>query len=170
MLEMISFFYIIITFFLDNLLNNILPYTYNNLSMFTPMLVVVSLVMNYFLIKNKIIYLIVATILGFVTDLLYNSIFLNFYLYLFLALIITFFYHQRKTTIINFLLLTIVIIIIYDSFTSFYLVALKYSNLTINDLIYKINNSLITNVSYILLSFIILKKSLNKTNGFKLNK
>lgn len=167
---MISFFYTIITLFLDNLLNNFLPYTYHYLSLFTPMLVLISLVINYFLIKNKFIYLVLATILGFVTDLLYNSVFLNLYLYLFLALIITSFYYKRSLTIINLLLLTIVVIISYDSLIFFSLVALKYSNLTINDLIYKINNSLITNISYILVSFLILKKSLNKTKEFKLNK
>src|SRR5574344_1946495 len=116
---MISFFYTLITLFLDNLLNNFLPYTYYHLSLFTPMLLVVSLIINYFLIKNKVIYLIIATILGFITDLLYNSVFLDIYLYLFLALMISFFYYKRPVTIINLLLLTIVVIISYDSLTFF---------------------------------------------------
>lgn len=159
---MISLIYLIITIFLDNICNLFFNYSYQNLSIVTPMFTVASLIIIFVFIKNKTIFLIISLLIGLIYDLLYSNIFICSYLFFVLGIIIIYFYKKRKPNLLNSLILSIIILITYDSLLFFYLVLLDYSSFTINDLIYKLSNSLIINIIYVLISYCILYKSLKK--------
>ena len=64
---------IVITLLLDGVLTNILPYTVNNLSIFTPMFTILLPIIIYpFYIKQEKKYLITLIITGIVYDIFYT--------------------------------------------------------------------------------------------------
>ena len=68
---------IIISLLLDGLLTNILPYTVNNLSIFTPMFTILIPIIIYpFYLKKEKRYLITLIITGIVYDIFYTNLFL----------------------------------------------------------------------------------------------
>ena len=70
---------IIVSLLLDGLLTNILPYTVNNLSIFTPMFTILIPIIIYpFYLKKEKKYLITLIITGIVYDIFYtNLLFFN---------------------------------------------------------------------------------------------
>ncbi len=159
---MTSFIYILFTIFISNIITNLLPYSYYNLSMFFPMFIVISLIIIYFLMKNKYIYIVSCTIIGIITDFLYNPFFINSYIFLFISLIIILFYNKRNLNIINLIICSLIVLVLYDTTFFFSLVVSNYGNYTINDLLYKISCSIFINIIYIILSYLVLNKSLKK--------
>jgi len=82
--------FIIISLLLDGILNNLLPFI--NLSLFTPLLTLISIIIIYPLyIKKKKEYLLTIFITGIIYDLLYtNQLFLNGVVFFIIGLIIIF--------------------------------------------------------------------------------
>ena len=76
---MLPIIIMIVSFILDGLLTNYLPYLVGDLSWFTPLLTVVSLFMIYpFYRKEEKKYFIIVFILGLLYDLFYtNLLFFN---------------------------------------------------------------------------------------------
>ena len=85
---------VIISFFLDGILTNYLPYMINDLSLFTPYFTIVSLIIICPFFKKQINkYYILVGIIGFLYDLFYtNLLFANTIFFLLLALIIVYLY------------------------------------------------------------------------------
>ena len=77
------FLFLLFTFFLDITFN-----LYININLLYPMFTLSSLIILYFLIKNKNNYLILSIILGFIYDLIYSSTFINTVLFFIISLII----------------------------------------------------------------------------------
>lgn len=161
---MISFIYIIITLFLDNILSNILPYSYQNATLFFPMLMIVSLAILYFLIKDNFVFIMISAFLGLLYDFLYNDFFISVFIFILLSLIIIAFYRKRNLNIFNILFCSIIILIVYDTCFFFTLATLNYGTYTMTNLLYKISCSLSLNIIYALISYLILNKSLKKAN------
>ena len=64
---MISLIIVIISLFLDGILSNYLPYLYTNLSIFTPLLTLISIFMIYpFFKKKERTYFIIIFIIGII--------------------------------------------------------------------------------------------------------
>src|SRR5574344_2135808 len=87
----VSIILIIISFIMDGVLTNFLPYNINSLSLFTPLLTVTILVLIYpFFYHKEKQYFIISIILGFIYDLFYtNLLFYDAIIFLLLAYIIT---------------------------------------------------------------------------------
>ena len=91
---LVSTIILIVSFLLDGILSNFLPYMVGDLSLFTPMLTIVSFVIIYpFFVKNKKAYYLSSLIVGLCYDFMYtNLLFYNAILFLIVALLITLLY------------------------------------------------------------------------------
>ena len=71
----IAIIILICSFFLDGILSNFLPYMVGDLSIFTPMLTIVSLIVVYpFFIKKERYYFISCFVLGICYDFMYTNL------------------------------------------------------------------------------------------------
>ena len=129
---------VIISFFLDGILTNYLPYMINDLSLFTPYFTIVSLIIICPFFKKQINkYYILVGIVGFLYDLFYtNLLFANTIFFLLLALIIVYLYF------------IILIIVIYHLIYAISLLVFNVVPININNILYLIGNSLILNIIY----------------------
>lgn len=150
--------YTLISFFLDTLLSLSIDSAYQNINIFFPIIFVSSIPISYVLIKSKKLFFITYIIFGILLDLLYSDIiFINLYYFLLTGLFCYIFYSNHKTTYLNITLISILSFILYDIYIFLILILIGYSNFNISSLFYKINHSLILNISYIIISILILK-------------
>lgn len=161
--------YIIITFSLDNFFNNITLFNFNRLSIFFPMLVISSLIIIY-LLTNKKTFVLLSIIVGFIYDMFYSPIPINTILLFVISLLIIKNIDINKINIFKVLLISVGTIIFYDTFFFLYLNIVGYSNLVLYDLYYKIINSLVLNIIYITISYLIIFGRKISTNKKKRNK
>lgn len=147
---MIPIIIIILSLFFDGILTNLLPYTIDSLSLFTPLLTIVSLILIYPFYQKKLnSYYLVSLITGLIYDLLYtNLLFLNSILFLFLAFIIKYLYNNLEINYLNIILYTIILIAIYESSQALLLIVFNIVPITFSKLIYKIVHSLLLNIMY----------------------
>lgn len=150
--------YLLISFLLDNIMSFTINNSYQNITVLFPMILVSSLPISFTLTKNKKLYLFTLIIIGIINDTLYSNIFLfNTFYFILVYLFLKTFYSNRKITVLNLLITSIFSFICYDISLFFLLIFLKFNNFTINDLYYKIVNSLILNILYIICSLYIFK-------------
>ena len=156
---MIPYVIMIISLLLDGLLTNYFPYLVNDLSLFTPMLTIISIICIYpFYQKQEKKYYITVFILGIIYDMLYtNLLFWNAILFLLLAVIIRFIYKNYEVTPIRLILYSISIISTYEALTGLFLFTFQLVPVTISKVIYKITHSLILNILYAEIIYGILK-------------
>lgn len=147
---MIPILMVTLSLFLDGILTNIFPYIVGSLSLFTPLLTIVSLILIYPFYQKKLKnYYLIAIITGLIYDLLYtNLLFLNSILFLFLAFIIKYLYKNVETNYLNIILYTIISISIYESSQALLFIELNLTPITFTKLIYKIVHSLLLNIIY----------------------
>lgn len=142
--------YILITFFLDNLFNNL-----EIKELFFPQFIVSSLIILFIMLKDNKKYLILTLILGFIYDILYNNIPYNIFIFLIIGLVIISYYKFFKISFINTILLTTIIIFIYNFLI--FLISVIYLNndYTTSIFINKFINSILLNIVYNALSYFI---------------
>ena len=150
--------YTLISFFLDTLLSLSIDSAYQNINIFFPLIFVSSIPISYTLINNKKLFFITYIIFGILLDLLYSDIiFINLYYFILTGLFCYIFYSNHKITYLNITLISILSFILYDVYIFLILILIGYSNFNISSLFYKISHSLILNISYIIISILILK-------------
>lgn len=160
------FFSLIFDGFCSRLINN----SYQNISVFFPMIFICSIPICFNLIKNKKLLLIILVVIGIIYDTLYSDVFfVNIYFFVLYFLFLYGFYLKRKTTFLNILITSILGVVFYDAFVFFLLLFLDYSNLKMTYLLYKIVHSLLFNVIYILLSLLIFKSRIFSIKKKKYN-
>ena len=117
---MIPIIIMIISLLLDGLLTNYLPYIPNDLSLFTPLLTVVSIFIIYpFYRKKEKKYYITLFILGIVYDLFFtNLLFFNSLLFLLVGLVSRIINKNYEITFIRLIIYIPIIIILYESTTA----------------------------------------------------
>lgn len=149
----------IISLFLDGILTNFLPYMVSDLSFFTPLLTVISLVIIYPLLKkdNKR-YLIFSFVAGVIYDLFYtNLLFFNGFIFILLGLLIIKLYEIFGPGYIKILFHVLIIIIIYEVLVSLLIIIFNLVPMSIDKLLYKISHSIILNLIYVEIVYFILK-------------
>lgn len=156
---MSSIIIMIISLLLDGLLTNYLPYLVNDLSYFTPLFTLISIFIVYPLYRKKEKeYFISIFILGFVYDLLFtNLLFFNAVLFVFIGFIIKYIIKNFELGYIKIIIYVLLIVIFYESLTALFLGVFNIVPITIDRLIYKITHSLLLNIIYSELLFIIIK-------------
>lgn len=156
---MLAIIIMIISLLLDGLLSNYLPYLVNDLSLFTPLFTLISIFIIYpFYRKREKEYFIHIFILGIIYDLLYtNLLFFTGVIFVIVGLIIKFIIKNYELGYLKILLYMVIIIVLYESITVFFLGIYNVIPISFNKLIYKISHSLIINLIYGELLFIIIK-------------
>ena len=141
---------VVISFLLDGILSNFLPYMTNDLSLLTPYFTIVSLIIICpFFKKERNKYYILVGITGFLYDLFYtNLLFANTIFFLLLALIIGYLYKKLESNLLTNLFFIILIIMIYHLIYSLSLLIFNVVPININNILYLIGNSLILNIFY----------------------
>lgn len=147
---MIPYIIMILSFLLDGILTNYLPYLVNDLSLFTPLLTLVSVIVILpFYRKKEKNYFITIFVLGILYDLFYtNLLFFNGVLFL----IVGYFLWQVQKNIpinsINIVIEIVGAIILYESLTGIFLLIYNMVPVTLYKVFYKIIHSLLLNIIY----------------------
>ncbi len=148
-----------ISFFLDGILTNFLPYLPNTLSYFTPLLTIVTIFIMYpFYRKETKKYYRDMFLLGMIYDLFYtNLLFWNALLFLILAVLSKFLHKNFEINFLNLIFLVSIIIIVYECSTALIILVFQLVPITLSKLFYKILHSLLLNILYIQSLYLILK-------------
>lgn len=160
-----------ISLILDGLISNYLPYLVNNLSILTPLLTLTSIVIIYpFYKKKNIEYFIVCIAFGLLYDLMYTNLFLtNASLFLLMSLVVKYIYNNFNINSIKILFYITLIICLYETSLAISFLVFNIVPITINNLLYKIINSLLLNLLYGQLLFNVLKIIPKKYTKIKIN-
>ena len=156
---MLSIVIMIASLLLDGLLTNYLPYLVNDLSYFTPLLTLTAIFIIYPLYRKKEKkFFISIFILGLVYDLLYtNLLFFNAVLFVFIGIIIRYIVKNFELSYIKITIYVILVVIFYESLTALFLGVFNIVPMSIDMLMYKIMHSLILNIIYGELLFIVIE-------------
>ncbi|MCI8460120.1 MAG: rod shape-determining protein MreD [Bacilli bacterium] len=168
---MLAIIIIIISILLDGILTNYLPYLVNDLSLFTPLLSVVSIFIIYpFYRKKEKNYFITIFIVGIIYDLLYtNLLFFNAVLFTSIAIISRLIYKNFEVTPIRLIIYTTLIITSYEILTAAIILIFNLVPITFSKVLYKITHSLILNIIYIELIYLIIKVIPKKYKNISIN-
>lgn len=163
---MISFIIVVISLFLDVVILNNISFLVGELTIFTPLLTFTSIILIYSLYrKNKLLYLSICFFVGVIYDFVCtNLLFFNGLIFLLCGLLVIIFYKNIGFGYIKIILIVGILIILYEVIGAVIINILGYYNISISDLFYKISHSLILNLIYGEVVFIILKFSPNKIN------
>jgi len=161
--------FIIISLILDGIMNNLLPFI--NLSLFTPLLTLISIIIIYPLyIKKEKEYLITIFVTGIIYDLLYtNQLFLNGIIFILIGLIIMNLYKKITINYFNILIISLIIIIIYILIESLILLIFNVVPITINKILYILAHSILLNLIYSELLYVIMKHIPKKYKKISIN-
>lgn len=147
---MISVIILVVSFLLDGILSNFLPYMVGDLSLFTPMFTIVSLVIIYPFFTKKLKYFFITCFLvGLVYDFMYtNLLFYNAVLFLAVGLILMFLYRYIRPSWLSLILFIVVVIAGYECMNAIVILAFQLVPMTFYRLLYKISHSLLLNLCY----------------------
>jgi rod shape-determining protein MreD len=161
--------FIIISLILDGIMNNLLPFI--NLSLFTPLLTIISIIIIYPLyIKKEKKYLITIFVTGIIYDLLYtNQLFLNGVIFILIGLVIMNLYKKITINYFNILIISLIIIIIYILIESLILLIFNVVPISINKILYIISNSILLNLIYSELLYVIMRNIPKKYKKISIN-
>ncbi len=168
---MIGIIIIIISLLLDGLLSNYLPFLVNDLSIFTPLLTLISISLLYpYYRKKEKYFFIIIFITGIVYDLLYtNLLFFNGLLFLLIAYISKLIYRTYEMDYYKLIIYLAMIITIYESATGLILFIFNLVPITFSRVIYKIIHSLLLNIIYGELLYLILNLIPKKYKRISIN-
>lgn len=168
---LVSIIILIVSLLLDGILSNYLPFLVNDLSLFTPLLTLVSIFLIYpFFKKKETLYFVIVFFLGMIYDLFYtNLLFFNAVLFLCLALITMYIYKNLEVNALKLLIYLIIIITSYESLTGLILFIYNIVPVTIPKVLYKITHSLILNIIYGELLYWIIKVLPKKYKKISIN-
>ena len=168
---MIPIIILIVSVLLDGILTNFLPCMVGDLSLFTPLLTVVSIFIIYpFYRKEEKKYYIVLIVLGIIYDLFYtNLLFFNAILFLLIGVLSKYIYKNYEITWFRLIIYISLIIFTYEVSTGLIIFIFQLVPITINKVLYKISHSLILNIIYIELVYLILNIIPDKYKKISIN-
>ena len=168
---MIPLIIITLSLILDGILSNIFPYTVNNLSLFTPLLTLISIYLIYpFYKKKEKKYMITLFLTGIIYDLLYtNLIFYNAITFTIIGIISKYIYKHYEINYLNIIIQIILIVTIYESLNALIIILFNLVPMSISRLFYKITHSLLLNIIYSELLLLIINILPNKYKKVNIN-
>ena len=168
---MIPIIIVISSIFLDGILTNYLPYSPSTLSLFTPLLTVVSFILIYPFYRKKIKnYYLISIIIGLIYDLLYtNLLFINAILFLIIAYITKIIYKNIEVNYLNIILFVKTIISLYEALNGLIIVVFNLVPITIEGIVYKITHSLLLNILTTEIIYIFIKYLPKKYKKININ-
>ena len=168
---MLGIIILAISIYLDGFLTLFLPFLPGGLSIFTPMLTIVSIFIIYPLYrKQEKKYFTILFIVGIIYDLLYtNLLFYDSIIFIFLGLIIRKIYKDFTVEHIKLSIHIIILIVVYELLFSFFIIVFNLVPLTITKVAYKITHSILLNIIYGELLYTIISKLPNKYKKISIN-
>ncbi len=168
---MIPLIIITLSLILDGILSNIFPYTVNNLSLFTPLLTLISIYLIYpFYKKKENKYILTIFLTGIIYDLLYtNLIFYNAITFTIIGIISKYIYKHYEINYLNIIIQIILIVTIYESLNALIIILFNLVPMSISRLFYKITHSLLLNIIYSELLLLIINILPNKYKKVNIN-
>lgn len=147
----------LIVLLIDLILKSYFNFTFNNLTYFTPLLLVATLNISYLLIKDNKRFLILLVLLGLLYDLFYSTYyFVNLIIFILLGLFIILYNKKKNINILDIFLTSLLSIIVYDAYLYLISFLLGYSY-SLDSLIYKISHTLLLNLLFVGLIYLVLK-------------
>lgn len=148
-----------ISLLLDGILTNYLPFLGNDLSLFTPLLSVISIFLIYpFFRKEEKKYLMNIFIYGLIYDLFYtNLLFWNATIFLIIGLLTIFIYKNYEISFLKIIIPIIVIITSYELLNASIIWIFHLVPITFTKVIYKITHTLLLNIIYAEIIYLLLK-------------
>ena len=161
---------IIISLLLDGLLTNFFPYV-GSLSIFTPLLTVVAISIVYPLFRKKENkYLLTLFIVGIIYDLLYTNLyFIDGVLFFIIGLISIKLYKYLEIDNFKILLLTLIVIVVYEVLLFLIIFVFRITDVTLFRLIYKISHTILLNILYGEILYIIITLLPNNYKKISIN-
>ena len=168
---MLGIIIIVISLIFDGLLTNYLPYLPNNLSLFTPLFTLISIAILYpYYRKKEKCFFIMVFITGIVYDLFYtNLIFFNGLLFLGIAYFSKIVHRNYEMNYLKLIIYIILVVTIYESVTGIILFIFNLVPVTPYKVFYKIIHSLILNIIYGELIYLILNVLPKKYKKISIN-
>ncbi len=168
---MIPLIIITLSLILDGILSNIFPYTVNNLSLFTPLLTLISIYLIYpFYKKKENKYILTIFLTGIIYDLLYtNLIFYNAIIFTIIGIISKYIYKHYEINYLNIIIQIILIVTIYELLNALIIILFNLVPMSISRLFYKITHSLLLNIIYSELLLLIINILPNKYKKVNIN-
>lgn len=155
----IAITYVIISFLIDGLMSELLPFNLINPSWFKTIYSVISLVIIYNYFDNKKKYLSILIVLGIFFDIVYtNTFILNIVVFLIIYIILSNLDYLITTNIFTINLKTIVCISSYHILTYIILLLANYNNYNIKLLGLILIRSLIMTIIYTTISYLLMNK------------
>lgn len=159
------------SFLIDGILTNFLPFMEGDLSLFTPLItvIVLFLISEFFDHEDKKYY-ITAFVTGIIYDLFYtNLLFLNGFLFLGIAYVSKYIYKNEKQDFVRVIFYLIFIIILYEGSIALLITVFNVVPMSLERVVYKISHSLLLNIIYGELIFLIIKLIPKKYTKKRLN-
>lgn len=168
---MIPLIIITLSLILDGILSNIFPYTVNNLSLFTPLLTLISIYLIYpFYKKKENKYILTIFLTGIIYDLLYtNLIFYSAIIFTIIGIISKYIYKHYEINYLNIIIQIILIVTIYELLNALIIILFNLVPMSISRLFYKITHSLLLNIIYSELLLLIINILPNKYKKVNIN-
>ena len=151
---------------LSLILDGILSVYIDTTSYLLPLLTLTTIYIIYPLYKNKQkTYNVIIIITGVMYDLLYtNLLFFHAIVFYLISKLIKYIYKNYNQNFFKTVLYLIIIISSYELLTSGIFFLLKVVNITTSKIVYKIIHSLLLNLIYASILYLILKKRLSSTH------
>ena len=155
----IAIIYVIISFLLDGLMSNILPFNLVDPSYLKTIYSIISLVILYNYFDNKQKYLKILIILGIFFDIVYtNTFILNIIVFLVIYIILSLVDYMIPTNIITINIKSISCIFLYHILTYIILLLANYNSYSIKLLGIILLRSIIMTIIYTTISYLIMNK------------
>lgn len=156
---LVAIIYVIISFLLDGIISNIIPFNLVDPSYFKTIYSVISLVIIYNYFDNHQKYLTILIILGIFFDIIYtNTFILNIIVFLIIYIVLSNLDYIITTNIFTINLKSIVCISTYHITTYIILLLANYNNYSIKLLGLILIRSIIMTIIYTTISYLIMNK------------
>ena len=155
----IAVIYVIISFLLDGIMSNILPFNLVDPSCFKTIYSVISLVIIYNYFDNQKKYLSILIVLGIFFDIVYtNTFILNIIVFLVIYIVLSNLDYVITTNIFTINLKSLVCIFTYHIITYIILLLANYNNYSIKLLGLILLRSIIMTIIYTTISYLLINK------------
>ena len=151
----------IISILLDIVFNNVFTSAVNSISYFYPMFTITSIVYlsNFYSNANRKNYYVLILFVSIIYDsFVINNLLISISLFISIAIVNIKLKNYLANNLINNFLRLILSIILYEILFNLLLVIIGYKMFDIHKIIYKVTHSLIINIFYLALMFLVLKE------------
>ena len=155
-----KFLLVMVSIFLDVIFNNVFITSINNISYFYPMFTITSVVYlsNFYTNPNRKNYYVLVLLIAIIYDcIVIGNLLISISLFLSIAVLNIKLKNYLTNNLINNILRLILSIICYDLLFNLLFVIVGYKVFDISKIIYKITHSLIVNIIYLVVMFLVLK-------------